>query len=234
MTREIITLQSLLNVCKNLGGKACIKAVLPDRTLIALGNYYEYAGDFSLYALQRRERSLLVGESLLKNIDEISASEQSFNPEEMTIFVCDYDCSEEDSDEYYEVNFITVEEDFIYLHCEEPDIAIPLTETECGIIISALEDSCIPTNLVNPIIEKIGSIIGGGLEGSEEDENYDDDDLDDEDEDEDEDYDEDEDNTRLRCKKCGLEFDESEFSNVDEDGNDTCPACGESLCFEEV
>ena len=37
-----------------------------------------------------------------------------------------------------------------------------------------------------------------------------------------------------RCNLCGLEFPESEFTNMTEDEKDTCPACGETECFEKL
>ena len=36
------------------------------------------------------------------------------------------------------------------------------------------------------------------------------------------------------CKKCGLEFPESEFTSITEEGCDICPACGKPNCFEEI
>lgn len=39
---------------------------------------------------------------------------------------------------------------------------------------------------------------------------------------------------RYLCKKCGLEFLESEFSAITEDEKDICPACGKVDCFEEL
>ena len=40
----------------------------------------------------------------------------------------------------------------------------------------------------------------------------------------------------LRCTECGLEFNESEFTSEDENGNgnDLCPACNNTNCFEEM
>lgn len=36
------------------------------------------------------------------------------------------------------------------------------------------------------------------------------------------------------CKKCGLEFPESEFSGITEKEEDICPACGGINCFKEL
>ena len=38
----------------------------------------------------------------------------------------------------------------------------------------------------------------------------------------------------FRCRKCGLEFPESEFSSITEDEQDVCPACGRAGCCEEM
>ena len=34
---------------------------------------------------------------------------------------------------------------------------------------------------------------------------------------------------RYRCRKCGLEFDQTEITAEDEKGRDLCPACGKPL-----
>lgn len=38
----------------------------------------------------------------------------------------------------------------------------------------------------------------------------------------------------FRCRKCGLEFPESEFSSITEEEQDICPACGRAGCCEEM
>ena len=36
------------------------------------------------------------------------------------------------------------------------------------------------------------------------------------------------------CINCGLEFPESEFSSITEEGYDVCPACGQIKCFNKI
>lgn len=38
----------------------------------------------------------------------------------------------------------------------------------------------------------------------------------------------------FRCKKCGLEFPESEYGSITEDEQDICPACGRAGSCEEM
>ena len=38
----------------------------------------------------------------------------------------------------------------------------------------------------------------------------------------------------FHCRKCGLEFPESEFGSITEDEQDICPACGRAGSCEEM